>query len=177
MSASPYSKLKLGLTAHDMLLCIIRLLFGIIHIYCLFNAAITSGITSIVTVVQVSTWTPSYIKTFNSTYSFYYCTWLDQPSETTALFSTVVCGCWTWFTIRCVLLASHPSFLHQNIPNPIFNKPQGVAHFQRIFSPQPFLDYEAQPLFVVSNNWDVRSLKLKLIFLMRFRSVPYSVRL
>jgi cellulose synthase/poly-beta-1,6-N-acetylglucosamine synthase-like glycosyltransferase len=153
-SASPKNKLKSGLAPDYVLEGIICLFFGIIHIYYLFNAAITSSTTPIITVVHVSTFrylrslstfmylrsgiyvqvstlmflrsciyvhvstlrylrsciyvNSQVIKTFNSAYSFYCCTWLDQPSETTALFSAVVCGCWTWFTIRCVLLASHP---------------------------------------------------------------------
>lgn len=80
--------------------------------------------------------THQVIKTFNSTYSFYYSTWLDHPSETTIQYDA--------FSLRLFVALGLDSrigvfywplilLLYKNIQNSIFNQPQGAALLQGTF--------------------------------------------
>ena len=79
-------------------LCCYLFISAIFHFHNGFQTARTSRNISMVKVVHVFTCT-EVIKTFNSTYSLYYFTWLNHPY----LFSTVLCGFRAWVTIRYIL--------------------------------------------------------------------------
>lgn len=100
------------------------------------------------------------IKTFNSTYSFYYCTWLDQPSETTGFSRRlfVVVGLDSRFGVFYWPLTP---VLHKTSKTISLKSLKVLLIFRGLF-PQPFLDYEAHPLHVVSHSWDVLIIKLKI---------------